>query len=55
MIILSLIIKDYEFIKSLLVVDDYPNDSALIHCSTDHCRSNNISKIDAMKKLIKII
>jgi hypothetical protein len=55
MIILSLIINDYEFIKSLLIVDDYPSENVLIHCSTDHCRSNNISKIDSMKKLTKII
>jgi hypothetical protein len=51
MVILSLIIKDSDFIKSLLIVDDYPNEAILVHCSTDHCLSNNSSKINAMKKI----
>lgn len=53
MIVISNII-DREFINRLDVVVDYPKreDSILVHCSAESCRSMSVSKKEAMISLL---
>lgn len=52
-IMMNLIKEKSEFIKTYNLVEDFPNESNLVHCSFQHCSDNSMTKLEAMKKILK--